>query len=329
MTQAGTDALGVAEAWLAEGRGVALATVISTWGSAPRQVGSMLVVRDDGTFAGSVSSGCVEGAVIEAALDTLKDGVIRNLEFGVADDTAWAAGLTCGGQITILVEPLHDKAMLEDLNRMRHAQQPVTRALDLASGESVLLNPHLDQSPLGIAARASANICAQFIDVAGSRWALTQHNPPIDLVLIGAVHIAQALTTMAAPLGYGIRIIDPRRTFATTERFGAVPLFTEYPDEVFAKFPLARHSAVVALAHDAKIDDPALIAALTSPAFYVGALGSKITQGARRERLAAQGISPDGIARLHGPIGLSIGSKSPAEIAISILAEIIQAQHRS
>ncbi len=322
-----SDALCVAEAWLGEGRGVALATVLSTWGSAPRQPGSMLAIRDDGAFVGSVSSGCVEGAVIEAALAALQDGKFRNLEFGVADDTAWAVGLTCGGRIAIVVETLQDHAMIAALNQTRRRAKPVARAVDLATGNAVLFDPEQDATPIGLAARGRR--AAAITEIDGSQWFLTIHNPPVDLVLIGAVHIAQALTKMAAQLGYDLRVIDPRKTFATAERFPGVRVFTDYPDEVFASAPLARHSAVVALAHDPKIDDPALIAALSSPAFYVGALGSQLTQTSRRERLAALGFAASDIARLHGPIGLAIGSKSPEEIAVSILAEIIKVQRRA
>jgi len=320
-----SDALYVAEAWLAAGREVALATVLSTWGSAPRQPGSMLAIRDDGAFAGSVSNGCVEGAVIEAGLAALHDGKLRQLEFGVADDTAWSMGLTCGGRITIVVETLRDLALIAALNNARRLAKPVARAVDVASGDAVLFDPEQEGTELALAARKRS--AATITEVAGISWFLTVYNPPIDLVLIGAVHIAQALSKMVPPLGYDIRVIDPRKAFATAERFPGISLLTDYPDEVFATAPLARRSAVVALAHDPKIDDPGLVAALSSPAFYIGALGSQITQASRRERLAALGFAASDVARLHGPIGLSIGSKSPEEIAISILAEIIKVQH--
>ncbi|MDR3527960.1 MAG: XdhC family protein [Rhizomicrobium sp.] len=318
------DALFVAEGWLVEGHRVALATVLNTWGSAPRQPGSMLAIRDDGVFAGSVSSGCVEGAVIEAGLAALQDGKLRQLEFGVADDTAWSVGLTCGGRITVVIEALRDQTLVARLNQPRRAARPVGRAVDISSGNAVLFDPEDRKNPLSLSARGRSALIAE---IAGASWFITQHNPPVDLVIIGAVHIAQALTKMASQLGYDLRVIDPRKTFASVERFPGVTLFTDYPDEVFAHAPLARRSAVVALAHDPKIDDPALIAALSSSAFYIGALGSQATQATRRERLAALGFTASDIARLHGPIGLSIGSKSPQEIAISILAEIIKAQH--
>lgn len=315
-----SDALFSAEQWMAQGRRVALATVVTTWGSAPRQPGSTLAICDDGRFAGSVSSGCVEGAVIEAALAVLTNGKMRLLEFGVADDTAWSVGLTCGGKITILVEALHDAGEIAALNRYRRDAVAMVRIADITTGQTHLARPGDAIEGLGEALQAAARSDrSQLVD---DRWFLGVFRPPVDLVLIGAVHIAQSLVPMAALLGHTVRVIDPRAAFATPERFPGVAVFTGFPDAVLARFPLRPHSALVTLAHDPKIDDPALIAALASPAFYVGALGSQKTQAARRERLMAQGFLQTDLARLHGPVGLAIGSKSPAEIALSILADI-------
>ena len=315
-----SDILLAAERWLGEGHRVALATVLSTWGSAPRQAGSMLAIRDDGAFVGSVSNGCVEGTVIETGLASLEDGKIRKLDFGVDDGMAWSAGLTCGGKIAILVEALHDIEILHALNAARAKALPMVRAVHIESGESRLIEPFGDRTPLGAAAHKAALCNTSRLGDDG--WFFAVFQPPVDLVLIGAVHTAQALTKMAALMEFETRIIDPRRSFITAERFPGVALFADFPDLVLAKTPLQRHSAVVALAHDPKIDDPALIAALSSEAFYIGALGSQKTQDARRTRLAAAGFSQADLARLHGPVGLTIGSKSPAEIAVSILAEI-------
>jgi xanthine dehydrogenase accessory factor len=321
------DPLLIAQAWLGEGHGVALASVVSTWGSAPRPAGSIMAVRSDGAFAGSVSAGCVEGAVIEAAQAALADGGLKRLAFGVTDPTAWAAGLTCGGKIEILVEPLVTAAAREgiaQLNAIRRAGKSAARAVDLASGSSRTLDPNDASDPLAAQAAALVRRDGGGEVVAGDRsFLLAAFNPPVDLAVIGAVHIAQALVRIAAPLGYRIRVIDPRVAFATPERFAGVLLIHDYPDEAFARSPLHQRSAVVALAHDSKIDDPALIAALASPAFYVGALGSRKTQDARLARLKELGLGADALARLHGPVGLPIGSKSPEEIAVSILADII------
>lgn len=325
------DPLFDAEQWLAEGRSVALATVISTWGSAPRQPGSQMAVRDDGAFTGSVSAGCVEGAVIEAGRASLVDGNLKRLAYGVEDATAWSAGLTCGGRIEILVEPLIAKAARETvatLNAMRRRDQPAVRATNLDTGACRIIDPHQGDGPLAAYAKDAArrDRCGEVV-CDGTSWFLTVVNPPIDLVVIGAVHIAQALARIAVPLGYALRVIDPRGAFATEQRFPGVRLSHAYADEALARAPLHSRSAVVALAHDGKIDDPGLIAAFRSPAFYIGALGSQKTQAARRERLKAAGFSDADLARLHGPVGLPIGSKTPEEIAVSIIADIIATLH--
>ncbi|GAA0535872.1 xanthine dehydrogenase accessory factor [Rhizomicrobium palustre] len=319
------DALQAAEAWLAQGHGVALASVLSTWGSAPRQTGSMLAIRDDGAFAGSVSNGCVEGAVIETGLAVIADGKLRSLEFGVDDGTAWSVGLTCGGRISILVERLDHPADIKTLNAARAASEPLVRVVDLESGKTQLIDPYTDVSPLaGAALIAARSNLSQVAEVDGRRCFFAVFNPRVDLVVVGAVHIAQALAKMAEMMGFCVRVLDPRPAFVTAERFPGVALYTDYADAVFSHSPLQRHSAVVVLAHDPKIDDPALIAALRSNAFYIGALGSQKTQAARRQRLTAEGFSQAEIDRIHGPVGLSIGSRSPAEIAVSILAEIVK-----
>ncbi len=328
--EAGIDAAEAAERWLNDGRGVTLVTVMSTWGSAPRLPGSQMAVRDDGAFAGSVSAGCIEGAVIEAALTA---PTCRRLAYGIADETAWSAGLTCGGRIELLVEPLAGDAAHEAVatwNALRRRGRIAVRAVEPTSGACRIIDIDAETDALAACARDAAlrDRCGE-ISCGGQTWFLTVANPPIDLVIVGAVHIAQALVRMAAPLAYRFRIIDPRPAFATAERFPGVTLTHAYPDEAIAKAPLHARSAVVVLAHDPKIDDPALIAALNSAAFYIGALGSQKTQAARRERLKAEGFGDDDLARLHGPVGLSIGSKTPEEIAVSIIADIIKTQHRA
>jgi xanthine dehydrogenase accessory factor len=314
--------------WLGEGRGVALATVVKTWGSAPRQAGSQIAVRDDGVFVGSVSGGCVEGAVIGEAQAAMKDGKVRLLEFGVADENAWSVGLACGGRIEILVEPLAGgkaTATLAALNQARRAECAVVRAVDLSSGEERLIDPRTDLSPLGVAAaQAVQTDQSTRFEIEGRSWFLGVFNPPLDLAIIGAVHVAQPLAKMAAIAGYKVRVIDPRASFATAERFPGITLSHEWPDEALARLPLGRRSALIVLAHDPKIDDPALAAALASPAFYIGALGSKRTHAARLARLKAHGFTDDALARIHGPVGLAIGAKSPAEIAVSILAQMTE-----
>lgn len=321
---ASQDPIEIAELWLRETGGIALATVIGTQGPSPRATGSHMVIRDDGCFAGSVSGGCAEAAIVDAALAALRDGKLRQLEFGVQDEREWNVGLACGGQITVLVEPLFGETardLFNALNGARRADRPIVRAVDIATGECLLLHPDACNSPLEKAAAEAAQKNKSGIACLDNRdWFLRIYHPPIELIIVGAVHIAQALANMAALLGYRVRVIDPRSSFATAERFPGITLVQAYPDEALQN--LTSRSAVVVLSHDPKIDDPALMTASQSPAFYIGALGSKRTQAARLTRLSAQGLSADALSRIHGPVGLAIHAKTPAEIAVSILAEI-------
>ena len=215
------------------------------------------------------------------------------------------------------------RAILDAL--ARESASPRIRALDRARGEERLIDPLSDETPLGLAARAAARAdTSGEIEIEGRTWFLEVHNPPLELVLTGAVHIAQPLAEMARLAGYAVRVIDPRAAFASAARFPGVTLQQGWPDEVLAERPLGSRSALVVLAHDPKIDDPALQAALASPAYYIGALGSKKTHAARLERLSARGFEPAALARIHGPVGLAIGARSPAEIALSILAQMTQ-----
>lgn len=200
------------------------------------------------------------------------------------------------------------------------------RATKLATGEDRLIDPATDKSPLGQAAASAARADTSGpANIEGENWFLAVFNPPLDLVVIGAVHVAQPLAAMASLTGFGVRIIDPRTAFATEARFPGVTLSHDWADEALAKSPLGPRSAIVALAHDPKLDDPGLIAALKSNCFYIGALGSKKTHAGRLQRLKVEGFSDQDLARIHGPIGLDIGARTPAEIGVAILAEITQA----
>jgi xanthine dehydrogenase accessory factor len=318
MNAGDADILETAAHWIGEGRRVALGTVVKTWGSAPRQAGNQIAVCEDGAFVGSVSGGCVESAVIEEAQAAMADGKVRRLEFGV--------GLACGGHLEICVEPRAGEkaaAALAALNQARYEGRAVVRAVDLSSGEERLVDPKRDTSPLGLAAAAAVQTDQSArVEIEGQPWFLGVFNPPLDLAIVGAVHVAQPLAQLASIVGYSVRVIDPRMPFATAERFPGITLSHEWPDEALARLPLGRRSALIVLAHDPKLDDPALAAALASPAFYIGALGSKRTHAARLARLKNHGFTDDVLARIHGPVGLAIGAKSPAEIAISILAQM-------
>lgn len=214
---------------------------------------------------------------------------------------------------------------LRALNEAMRAGRAVVRAVDLDSGDESLIDPAADASPLGMAgAAASRADRSASIEIEGRSWFLAVQNPPLELVIVGAAHIAQLLSQMAALAEYRVRVIDPRAAFATAERFPGTSLSHDWPDEALAKTPLGPRSALVALTHDPKVDDPALIAALRSNCFYVGALGSKKNHAGRLARLKDHGFADDALARIHGPVGLDIGAKSPAEIALAILAEITQ-----
>jgi xanthine dehydrogenase accessory factor len=294
--------LATALGWIQAGHGVAIATVITTWGSAPRREGSHLAIRADGLFEGSVSGGCVEADVILAAQDMISAQAGHAvLDYGVADTVAWTAGLACGGRISILVQRLADDAL------------PPALVADVLAATSAGRMAAISSDPA--TGRAVAGEVGPFV---------RRYPPPRRLFIIGAVHIAQALVPLADGLGVVPTVIDPRGLFAADARFAGLELDRRWPDEALDGL-LNPASAVVALTHDPKIDDVALAAALRSPAYYIAALGSRKNHAGRLERLAAQGFGPDDLARIHGPAGLAIGATGPAEIALSIAAQMTAA----
>ncbi|WP_456389285.1 XdhC family protein [Profundibacter sp.] len=306
----------VALAWHRAGRGVVLATVVQTWGSAPRPVGSQLAIAGDGEMAGSVSGGCVEGAVIVEAQDALQDGKPRMLEFGVSDDEAFAAGLACGGRICVMIEPVGavmPESMLADLVAARAGRLPIAYVIDPVTQTRKLADA--GAYPDRFTADKSGYEGAAFIAI---------HNPPLKLIVVGAVHIAQPLLVMARLAGFDPVLVDPRSAFGTPARFPDQTIIEDWPDEALMAQGLDARCAVVTLSHDPKIDDPAIITALGADVFYIGALGSRRTHAKRMARLTGAGITPAQLKRIHAPVGLDIGSISPAEIAISIMAQITQ-----
>ena len=323
--------LATALEWLARGRGVAIATVLQTWGSAPQPVGSQLLIDADGNFLGSVSGGCVEAEVVAQASDVIATGAPKELEFGVEDDTAWKVGLACGGSIRVFVEPLaadSPDGVLHRLLRDVEARRAVALITNLATGARSLAHSpgHLGQDLAP--ALYEAFRCDKSMKLAGTDGELfiNVFNPTPRLIVVGAVHIAQQLVPMARALGHEVIILDPRSAFATEERFGDTRIVREWPDEALPKIGLDSRTALIALTHDAKIDDPALIAALASDAFYVGALGSRKTHAKRVERLRQAGVPDLDIERIRAPIGLDLGAQGAAEIALSIVAEITAVQ---
>lgn len=300
--------LAAARDWQVTGHGVALATVIETWGSAPRRVGSHLAIRDDGLFEGSVSGGCVEGDVITEAAELIANSGFTRLDYGVADATAWEVGLACGGKISVLVQALDDRrfppALISALIEARAAGRALTLATTLDDGSTAVLEA-------GASPASTEQIFVQ------------TYAPPLRLAVIGAVHIAQSLVPIAKLLGYTPLVIDPRGLFAADARFDGIALDDSWPDEALARWQPNAASAVVALTHDPKLDDVALAAALRSPAFYIAALGSRKNHAARLDRLRGLGLSD--VERVRGPAGLDIGAAGPSEIALSIAAQMVAA----
>ncbi len=335
------DSLERAAAWRAEGRAVAIATVVRTWGSSPRPAGSKLALNDRGEFVGSVSGGCIEAAVLHEGRAVMAGAAPKLLEFGVSDEAAWEVGLACGGRVQIYVEaPPPGEGPFEALLRSRRSSRPAVLVTRLASGDRVLAHHDelggeapANEAPMAgldgeLAAAARRALASdEALVVAGGEGGevlLEPFNPPRRLIIVGAVHVAQPLAAMALEAGFAVVVVDPRRAFASEGRFPGVRCLRAWPDEALAALELDHRSAVVTLTHDPKLDDPALEAALGSPAFYIGCLGSQKTHRARLERLGARGWGAEPLGRLHGPVGLRIGAKTPAEIAVSILAQVIE-----
>jgi xanthine dehydrogenase accessory factor len=336
--------------WLAQGKAVALATVVSTWGSAPRPAGSKMLVDLDGAMIGSVSAGCVEGAVVEEALGVLQTGRPRLLKYGVADDTAWQVGLACGGEIRVLVEPisglLAEPGTFDRWAAAIAERRSAVRAVVVSGpGTGVGMALLVDSTGSEGSARwgtlsDGVEAAARLLLASGAAQVRTYptpegevevffdvDRPPRVLAIVGAVHIGVALCGLAKLAGFRVVVIDPRRGFNTAERFPqADERMVMWPDEALRALGVTDGTAVAVLSHDPKIDDPAVTAALRSPAFYVGALGSQRTNRLRHERMIEAGMTEEALARLHAPIGLDIGGRAPEEIAISILAEIIAAR---
>lgn len=335
------DILADVERWQKEGVALAIATVVETWGSSPRRVGAKMAVTSDGRMSGSVSGGCVENAVVETAMDVLKTGRSQLLHFGVADETAWEVGLACGGSIDVFVKPL-DSKLFEQLCSLlisetsgvlstviRGDEKIIGREMlivddDILHGSSgnewkeTVLKLAQDVLSQGVSNRVSLN---EEVEVFMEAFL-----PPPTLVVVGGVHIAIALVSMARNLGYRTILIDPRKSWGSEERFPHVDsLIQSWIEEAFEQIPINRSTAIAMLTHDPKIDDPALHIALNSSAFYVGALGSKTTNAKRRERLLHEGLTEAQLSRLHAPIGLDIGAQTPEEIALAVMSEVVAA----
>lgn len=318
---------------------VGRAVVTQVWGSAPRPEGAVLLATPDGKMAGSVSGGCVENAVVEEIQAAIGRGTPKPLEYGVTHERAWEFGLSCGGTISMYVEPV---VRPEIVAAAKRAEGSVVASVIGGTGAPLgaALVYHEDGRrenlglPSGLAETAAAGAADALAKLASGSETIPSAGGDVrllyevfprrpTLLIFGGVHIAMALVKLAAPLGFRTVVADAREAFLTRERFpDADTLITGWPEDVFRQVGIDAATCVVLLTHDPKFDEPAIEAALKSPAAYIGVIGSRKTQQLRRERLAQTGFTPQEIARLHGPIGLDLGGRGPGETALSILAEI-------
>ncbi len=321
------EVLKQAIAWLDEGRGVALAVVVDTWGSSPCPVGSQLAINDSGAFVGSISGGCIEPFVISEAIDIISEGEPQSLEYGVSDETAQEVRLTCGGNIRVFVMPAPPRNELEKMM----GELPVTRIIDLATGATLLLddtsvagNLQLSEDALNQAhCLHKQGGGGTVIREAETELFVMTHTRPRKLIIVGAVHIAQILAPMATAIGFEVIVIDARPAFAKSERLPGITIIHQRSEQALQGLTIDSHTALAMLAHDPILDDPALHTALKSSAYYIGCLGSRRTHAGRLDRLREAGFDEQTLERLHAPVGLDIGGRSAGEIAVSILAEII------
>lgn len=293
--------------WLAQGHRVVLGTITRTWGSAPRPPGSSVALRDDGLVAGSVSGGCIEDDLVDKArAGALTTGLPQVVRYGIDTDTAQRFGLPCGGLIELVLEPVMPRTRLDDLLAKLDAGERVRRVLTIATGD-VELQPGNTTDELALT----------------DTTLVTHHGPRWRLLLIGAGQMTQYLAQMASALDYQVLVCDPREEYATGFAVPGATLLRTMPDDTVVEMKPDGHTAIIALTHDPKMDDLALMEAVGSAAFYIGAIGSRANQAKRRARMKEHfGISDEQLARIHGPVGLKNGARTPPEIAISILAEL-------
>jgi xanthine dehydrogenase accessory factor len=346
--------------WTAQGVGAGRAVVIRTFGSAPRPEGAVLLGADDGRLAGSVSGGCVEGAAYGEIERARRDGHARVIRYGISDEQAWDVGLACGGTIDVLIQPAVPAAAVQAATNVERGTAVVTplpgdtppHAFGLhapgdgelpvapllvhddgrllaADGEPATTgDPAVDAEVVRNALEALARGLSRTIVAGDRQWFVEAYPVRPRLVIVGAVQVAIPLVRLARELGFETVVVDGRPAFATTERFpGADQIVVGWPDEVAEQIGLGPADAVAVLSHDVKFDEPAIVEALRRGCRYVGAVGSRKTQGDRRARLIEAGVTEADLARLHGPIGLDLGGRAPAETALAILAEIVAERH--
>lgn len=311
MNSTDLSVLNAAVDWLKAGHSVAIATVVQTWGSAPRPIGSWVAIRDDGQVTGSVSGGCVEDDLIRRVqTEILTKELPEMVVYGVSQQEAARFGLPCGGTLRLLVEPKPELAILEAILASISSHQITSRTVDLSTGKSTLEAGN----------RNEAFICDE-------RLMKTTYGPRWRMVIIGAGQLSLYTADFALASDFEVIVIDPREEYAEGINREHIQFIKGMPDDVLLEIGVDSHTAVVALTHDPKLDDMALMEALKSPAFYVGALGSRINTQKRKARLLEFDVTQEQVERLHGPVGLFIGALTPPEIAVSILAEVIAVKY--
>ena len=318
------DVLPALERWASEGLRIAAATVVATEGSAPRDPGAMLAVSERGEVAGSVTGGCVEPAVYEEAAAVLRGEPSRLRTYGIADEEAFEIGLSCGGTVHVFVEPF-DVELLAPLRAALDAERPVALLSTVRGDEPgrmrLVFGDEADEPVADALARGESRL----VEDGGELVFVSSFAPRPRMYVFGAVDHAAAVATIGRFLGYRVTVCDARSRFATRERFPDVDeLVVAWPDEFLREAPVDARTAIVVLTHDHKFDVPLLVAALETDAAYVGAMGSRTTTEERAERLRAEGVTEEQLRRLHAPIGLPIGGRSPEEVAVSIAAELIE-----
>jgi xanthine dehydrogenase accessory factor len=323
------------DAWRAEGLAVGRAVVIRTYGSAPRQEGSVMLVAEDGRIIGSVSGGCVEGAAAEAVDEARRSGQATVVRYGISDDLAWSVGLACGGTLDVLVEPgvpeaVLDAARAQSANGTGGLGTAVVTELPADTPRPAMERPGAALSGASLEqlrADALATGRSRTVELPDRTVFIEAFPAQPRLVIVGATEVARSLVGLAKAVGYECIVIDARAAFATPERFPDVArLINDWPEDAFAAIDLGPNDAIAVLSHDAKFDEPAIQEAMRRGARYVGAIGSRKTQAERHKRLIEAGVTEEELAHLHGPIGLDLGGREPAETALAILAEIVAAR---
>ncbi len=317
-----------AEEWLHKNLDIAIVSVVETWGSSPRPVGSSMIVNSNNEIVGSVSGGCIESFVFAKSLEVIKNSKFEILEFGVTNSKAWEVGLTCGGKIKVLVEKysVSDLRIIKKINSVFKDQGKFIVSTNLSTGER-----KFSDGPTIFEKKMKAYInsdISSLTNINGVSWFNKVFTSQPVIIIIGAVHISEPLVELAKILNFKVYIIDPRNNFDKSKFKNKAILIDAWPDDGLKKLTIDSNTSIVTLTHDPKLDDPALLFSLKSKASYIGCLGSKKTHQARVERLMKKGFSKNDICKINGPIGIDINAKTPSEIACSIISQIIQRKNQ-